>query len=167
MANRIYYPAGDPRRPRAHHRARDARAGVPAGDDLLLINGPLVVNWARRRRGLVPAIENGDLTGLNPPAPDRADAWVRAGIHVRGYPRWVFVKLHTHGTQERNSARLLADGPGGLGAMYADLLARYNDGERWILHFSTPWEMAGAVHVLESGDANAIRAVETFTHRFS
>jgi len=166
VANRIYYPAGDPAQPRAHHRARDARVGVSGGDDLLLITGPLVVNWARRRKGLVPAIENGDLTGLNPPSPDRVDAWVGAGIGVAGHPDWVFVKAHTHGTQEKNSARLLGEGPGSLDALFTDLLARYNDGERWVLHFSTPWEMARAVRVLESADAESMRAVEQFRYRF-
>ncbi|MND05899.1 hypothetical protein D3C83_269540 [compost metagenome] len=61
---------------------------------------------------------------------------------------------------------MLGDGPGSLGSLFADLLSRYNDGTRYVLHFSTPWEMASAVHVLESGDAEAIRAIEEFRHRF-
>ncbi|HEX6792024.1 MAG TPA: hypothetical protein VF247_11995 [Candidatus Krumholzibacteria bacterium] len=166
VMNRIYYAGGDRSRPRAHFRAIDARFGVAGAAGPLIVTGPLALNWKRRRRGILPAIENGDLTGLNPPAPDRADAWVRAGIGVAGFPRWVFVKTHTHGAQERNSARLLGDGAGSLPALFADLLARYDDGRRFVLHFVTPWEMAGAVRVLESGDRAAIDAVERFDYPF-
>ncbi|HET6348300.1 MAG TPA: hypothetical protein VFH88_04375, partial [Candidatus Krumholzibacteria bacterium] len=136
----------------------------PAGP--LLITGPLALNWKQRRRGVMPAIENGDLTGINPPSPDRTDAWVRVGVAVADFPRWIFLKTHTHGAQERNHATLLGDGPGSLAELFADLLARYNDGERFVLHFSTPWEMFRAVKVLESNDADAIAAIERFEFPF-
>jgi hypothetical protein len=165
VMNTIYYATGDPARPRSHWRGVDARYGRPGRDGLLLVTGPLCVDW-RRRRGLIPAIENGDITDLNPATPARVDAWIRTGVHVRGFPRWVFVKAYTHGAQERNAAHLLSDRPGSLAAMYRDLLSRYNDGERHVVHFSTPWEMVRAVRVLESADETAIRAIEHFEYRF-
>ena len=61
---------------------------------------------------------------------------------------------------------LLGDGPGSLSALFADLLARYNDGTRFVLHFSTPWEMYRAVRVLEANDRDAIEAIERFQYRF-
>jgi hypothetical protein len=166
VINRIYYPAGDRHRARAHFRGVDATLGRAGDGGPLIITGPLAIDWRQRRRGFLPAIENGDLTGLNPPSPARADAWVRCGIGVAGFPRWIFVKTHTHGAQERNSATLLGDGAGSLSALFADLLARYNDGERYILHFSTPWEMYRAVKTLESNDARAITAIERFEFKF-
>jgi len=166
VINRIYYAAGDRTRARAHFQARDARLGVRGSGGPLIVTGPLALNWRQRRRGLLPAIENGDLTGINPPSPDRVDAWVRCNIHVDGFPRWIFVKTHTHGAQERNSDTLLGDGDGSLSALFADLLERYNDGERYVLHFSTPWEMYRAVKVLESNDVDAIRAIEDFRFSF-
>ncbi len=165
VVNRIYYPAGDTTRPRAHFRARDARFGFPGGAGPLIVNGPLGLNWGRRRRGILPSVENGDLTGINPPSPDRTDVWMRTGVSVAGFPRWIFVKVHTHGGQERNAARLLGDDRG-LAALFRDLLARYDDGERFILHFSTPWEIFHAVRVLESGDTAAIDAIERFEYPF-
>jgi hypothetical protein len=144
----------------------DARVGVRGPNGPLLVTGPLTLNWKRRRRGFFPAIENGDLTGLNPPSPDRVDAWIRCGIHVSGFPRWIFVKTHTHGAQERNSDTLLGDGEGSLSALFADLRARYDDGERYVLHFATPWEIYRAVTVLESNDARAIEAIERFEFPF-
>ena len=55
-----------------------------------------------------------------------------------GRPEWVFVKAHTHGTQEPVSASLL--GAGGE-ALHSVLTTRYNDGRRWILHYVTAREM--------------------------
>lgn len=166
VINRIYYAAGDKARARAHFHGVDARVGVRGSNGPLLVTGPLALNWKQRRRGIFPAIENGDLTGLNPPSPDRVDAWIRCGIHVAGFPRWIFVKTHTHGAQERNSDTLLGDGDGSLSALFADLRARYDDGERYVLHFSTPWEMYRAVKVLESNDTAAIAAIESFSFQF-
>lgn len=165
IMNTIYYATGDPRRRRSHWKGVDAIYGEKGPGTLLLVTGPLCVTRSRRRRFL-PAIENGDITDLNPAVPARVDAWVRTGVHVHGFPRWVFIKAYTHGGQEPNAEHLLSDRPGSLGAMYRDLLARYNDGERFVVHFSTPWEMVAAIRALESGDEAKIRAIERFEHRF-
>jgi hypothetical protein len=165
VMNTIYYATDDPQRSRSHWKGVDARYGQRGDGTLLLVTGPLCVNWNRRRR-LVPALENGDITDLNPALPSRVDAWVRTAVHVRGFPRWVFIKAYTHGGQEPNAAHLLSDQPGGLAALYRDLLARYNDGERFVVHFSTPWEMVGAIRALESADEAKIRAIERFEHNF-
>jgi len=166
IINRIYYPAGDPHRARAHFQGVDARLGTPAPAGPLIVTGPLVINWRQRRRGLLPALENGDLTAAHPPSPDRLDAWVDAGISVAGFPRWLFVKVYTHGAQERNAKLLLSDGSGSLSGLFADLLARYNDGDRHVLHFATPWEIYRAVKVLEANDTRAIDAIERFEYPF-
>jgi hypothetical protein len=161
IINRIYYATDDPERACSHHRGVDARYGHPPSGDLLLINGPLALNWRRRKRGLLPAVENGDITGINPGRPDRVDKWIQTAISVRGWPRWVFVKIHSHGTQEGNS-RLLLSAEGA--EMYADLLGRYNDGHRYVLHFVTAWQMFGCVRALEEADAEAIRRIEDFQY---
>jgi len=166
VINRIYYAGADRSRARAHFRGIDARLGTRGAPGPLLITGPLAINWKRRRHGFIPAIENGDLTGLNPPSPDRTDAWVRCAIAVRNFPRWIFIKAHTHGAQERNSSALLADGAGSLSALFADLHSRYDDGERYVLHFSSPWEMYRAVKVLEANDKDAIGAIERFEYNY-
>jgi hypothetical protein len=165
VMNTIYYATDDPQRPRSHWTGVDAAFGRAGSGTLLLVTGPLCIDWKRRRAGL-PAIENGDITELNPALPARVDAWIRTGVHVRGWPRWVFVKAYTHGAQERNAEHLLSDRPGSLSSLYRDLLARYDDGERYAVHFATPWEMVGAIRVLESGDPHAIHAIERFEHRF-
>jgi hypothetical protein len=158
-ANRIYYATDDPLKPKSHFNGEDAAYGRRTPGDLLMVNGPLALNWARRKRGVFPAIENGDITGTYPATPDRADLWVRTAVSVRGWPNWVFVKIHTHGTQEANSAYLLSEEGA---AMYEYLLRRYNDGERYVLHFSTPWEVYRCIRALERGDEKGIRDIEEF-----
>lgn len=165
VMNTIYYATDDPERPRSHWRGVEATFARRATGTLLMVTGPLCVKWRRQRRFL-PAIENADITDLNPATPGRVDAWIRTAVHVGGWPRWVFVKAYTHGAQERNAEHLLSDRPGSLASMYRDLLARYNDGERYVVHFSTPWEMVGAIRALEAADDAAIRAIEGFEYRF-
>jgi hypothetical protein len=136
VVNEIYWPWGDLRRRRAHEEGRRARVGEIFPDRLLMIEGPLAV----RLRPAAPfvSIENADITGTNPPAPERVHSWVAQNIHVQDRPEWVFVKVHTHGTQEANADALLGNGARSL---HQTLAAHYNDGKQWFLHYVTAREM--------------------------
>lgn len=146
--NSIYYATDDPSRPRSHNTGTDVTVGGRASGDLLIIQGPLTLNWSSRKWGLLPRIENGELSGDAPPDPVRADLWVRQAVHVRGRPEWRFVKLHTHGAQESN-ADVLLGAP--MDAFLSDLERRYNDGERYRLHYVTAWELYRLVKAAEAG----------------
>jgi hypothetical protein len=159
--NRIYYASDDPFRSKSHHKGVDACFGREPSGDLLLITGPLAVNWRKRRRGIFPAIENGDITDMNPPTRDRVDLWMKTGIAVRGWPRWVFVKVHTHGAQERNAGFLLANR---IKEFHRYMLSRYNDGSRYLLHYVTAWEMYNCIKVLERRDQEWINRIEDFDY---
>lgn len=146
--NSIYYATDDPGRPKSHDTGVPARVGGKAQGDLLLIQGPLGLNWRDRRFGIVPRIENADVRGGQPPTPQRVDAWVRTGVHVLGRPEWVFVKIHTHGTQEADMDTLL-----GLrtDAMHAYLETAYNDGNRFVLHYVSAREAYNIAKAAEAG----------------
>src|SRR2546423_8037912 len=88
-------------------------------------------------RGRRPRIENSAVTADDPGTPARVRSWVRQGIHVAGRPEWVFVKVHTHGAPEKQAASLLGDGGR---AMHTELTTRFNDGQRWRLHYVTARE---------------------------
>ena len=75
----------------------------------MLIQGPLLLDWGRRKWGVVPRIENGCLQANQPPTIDRLDAWLRARVQVPARPDWFFVKLHTHGAPEANRHVLLGE----------------------------------------------------------
>lgn len=148
--NSIYYATDDPLRPKSHDRGVPVRVGGTPSGDLLLVQGPLGLNWKDRRAGVMPRIENADVRGGQPPTRERVDAWIDAGIHVKGRPEWVFVKVHTHGTQERDIDTLL--GPP-VDAMHAYLESAYNDGQRYVLHYVTAREMYNIIKAAEAGRA--------------
>jgi hypothetical protein len=147
MVDLIYWPTGDLARRRSYDDGQPARVGVAHDDRLLLITGPLALT---RKGGLRVRIENGALTGDDPPTPERVRSWVDQDIHVAGRPEWVFVKVHTHGSLEKTTASLLGDG----GRAMHDTLAReYNDGERWCLHYVTAREMYNVARAAMDGKA--------------
>ncbi len=64
----------------------------------LIITGPLVFDWKRRKKGLpVPRIEEGVLTANCTFNRRRFDLWRNANIAVESRPEWVFIKLYCHG----------------------------------------------------------------------
>ena len=48
-----------------------------------------------------------DSSPFHRPTLERFRAWVDAGVSVEGRPEWVFVKVHTHGTQDHDMDTLL------------------------------------------------------------
>jgi hypothetical protein len=115
-----------------------------------MIQGPLTLNWHRRKFGLLPRIENGELSRWNPPTPRRADLWVNERIGVRGKPEWVFVKVFTHGAKPGNDDVILGRP---MDALFTHLEAAYNDGAAWKLHYVTAREMYNLVKAAERGVA--------------
>src|SRR3546814_2820171 len=71
-----------------------------------------------------------------------------AGIHVQGRPEWRFVKIHTHGAPESEAGVVL--GPQ-VDAMFSYLEDRYNDGERYVLHYVTAREVHNIIKAAEAG----------------
>jgi hypothetical protein len=135
IVNQIYWPTGRLAERGAHHRGERASVGRRHADRILMIQGPLALS---RKAGRVrPRIENGALTGRDPPTPERVASWVAQNIHVAGRPEWVFVKVHTHGAPEHTSRSLLGDG----GRALHRELARYNAGKRWKLHYASAREL--------------------------
>lgn len=156
IINSLYYATDTPE-PKSHDtgapaavrgKARREGSSAAALNTLLLVQGPLGLNWERRKWGLLPRIENGDLTGANPPTPDRLRIWLDLGIHVAGRPEWVFIKLHTHGAVPRNADVLLGEA---MRRFHVHLLANFNDGKRWRLHYVTARELVNILHAAEDG----------------
>ena len=149
MANEIYYAKDDPEKPKSHNRGKLVEVGGKPWGDLMLITGPLDLNWKHRKKGIFPQIENSDIRQCIPPTKDRIDLWVNCDIHVRGKPDWLFVKIHTHGTQERDTDTLLGQ-PFEDMCQYLD--KKYNDGEKYILHYVSAREMYNIVKAAEAGE---------------
>lgn len=148
--NAIYYAIDDPSKPNSHDSGVSAAVGrTPPEDSLLLIQGPLGLDWKRRRLGVVPGIENADLQGGFPPTEHRLRLWRQAAVSVEGREDWLFVKLHTHGAPERNAAMLLGEPMRQFHKALAAAAAR----ESFQYYYVTAREMANLVHQAEQGAA--------------
>jgi len=144
--NSIYYATSSPQ-PKSHDRGEAAGVSTRRHRDdlrkLLMVQGPLGPNWAWRKFGVLPRLENGDLTGANPPTQRRLGVWRRLGARIAARPDVIFIKLHTHGAIERNSAMLL----GAPMRAFHQLLA--TSGIRF--HYATAREMVNMIHAIEDG----------------
>lgn len=80
-----------------HRRGRDLTAGRSVTKLPVIIQGPWVLDFDRSARSGFGRVENGALTGVNPPSMRRLALWKKASITVQGRPDWIFIKLHTHG----------------------------------------------------------------------
>ncbi len=137
--NSIYYAKGKEGCSKSHDKGRRVKVGeMPGENDLLMIQGPLALNMKKRKFGILPGIENGEISYDNPPTPDRVDSWIKSGVCVKGREEWVFVKVYTHGAQEKNIDLFFSES---LIDMHNYLRSEYNDGANWKLHYVTAREM--------------------------
>jgi hypothetical protein len=145
--NSIYYAADRPGRPRSHDRGVAAGRGTPPDDSLLLIQGPLLLDYGRRKWGVVPRVENACLQSNQAPSARRLDLWLRAGVRVPQRPDWYFVKLHTHGANEANVPVLLGEP---MANFHRHLAERAAADPNFHFHYVTAREMANLVHAAEA-----------------
>lgn len=147
--NSIYYAGDDPHAPKSHDTGIEVRVGGRPSGDLLIFQGPLALNWRRRKFGLWPKIENSDIEPHDVPMAERVGIWLRQWVHVRGRPDWVFIKVHTHGAIEPNADWIF----GGEGErLFEALQQQCNDGRRFVLHYVTAREAYNIVKAAEAGE---------------
>jgi hypothetical protein len=137
--NSIHYLSGRPL-----HEGPDAKAGVkPPADRLLTIQGITAMRWSKRKWGLLPSLENSDLTKANPPTPDRWKLWLKHAPRVHGKENWAFVKLHSHGATPWNSDMLLGEPM----RRFREFLEQQPQKIHWV----TAREMVNLIHAVENG----------------
>jgi hypothetical protein len=146
--NSIYYACDDPCRPRSHDTGIDVGHAPRPDRALMIIQGPLMLNWRRRKWGILPRIDNANLQRGQPPTEQRLDLWLRAGIRVATRPDWFFVKLHTHGAPEENQDVLL--GPA-MVEFHKSLSRRAAADRRFYFHYVTAREMYNLIRAAEAG----------------
>lgn len=157
MLNTIYYAKDDPVKPKSYETGKPVEKGGRAWGDILLVQGILGLNWKVKKKGIFPQIENSDVRSTFPPTPNRVDLWVEQGIHVKGKPEWIFIKIHTHGAQDNDMNTLLGEP---IEAMHRHLNEKYNDGENFVLHYVSAREMYNIIKAAEAdlkGDPNNFR----------
>lgn len=154
MVNSIYYAIDDPTQPKSHDRGIPAKVGqAPPPDSLLMIQGPLQLDWGRRRFGVLPGLENADVHGSMPPSDQRLQLWLRAGIGVIGRPDSIFLKLHTHGAVERNANVLLGEP---MQRLHQSLAQKASESEDFRFNYVTAREMASVVRQVELASVDLV-----------
>jgi hypothetical protein len=157
--NSIYYAVDDPLHPMSHDTGLDAGTAPPLEKSLLLIQGPLLLDWRRRKWGLLPRLENGCLQFSQPPNLERLRLWLQARVQVAQRPDWYFVKLHTHGATERNQAVLL-DAP--MVRFHRALADYAADHPRFRVHYVTAREMYNLARAAAAGWTGSVAAARDF-----
>jgi hypothetical protein len=134
VVNQIY-AAKDDERSKSYDRVLPLSALRSGNADLMIFEGPLIFTPTFNVRRLFLDLDNGDIHPAMKASPRRADAWVRANIHVPQRPEWVFIKLFAHGAESPDDMDAVT------GASFDQTLSyleeHYNDGRRYILHYVT------------------------------
>jgi hypothetical protein len=146
--NSIYYAVGNPGRAKGHDTGIDVGTAPAPANSLMIIQGPLLLNWGRRKWGVLPRLENACIQGNQPATIKRLPLWLRARVQVPSRPDWFFVKLHTHGAPERNQAVLLGEPMVQFHRALAELARENVD---FHFHYVTAREMYNLARAAESG----------------
>lgn len=145
--NSLYYASDDPHRPKSHNTGIRVGSGPAPINALMLIQGPLVLDWGRRKWGLAPRIENACIQENQPASLHRLNQWLRARIQVPQRPDWFFVKLHAHGANEAGQRAVLGEP---MEQFHRDLARRAAEQPNFHYHYVTAREMYNLVRAAES-----------------
>jgi hypothetical protein len=159
--NSIYWAVDDPNRPKSHNTGTDLGMRPRPANSLLMIQGPLTLNWARRKRGILPSIENACLQKSQPPDGNRLELWLRTCVNISTRPNWVFVKLHTHGVNEPNQDVLLGEP---MVRFHELLQERAAQNPLFRFHYVTAREMANIALAADQGSEMTIQEARSFRY---
>ena len=151
LVNKIYYATDDPGRPKSHDRGILSEVGLETGNDqLMLFEGPYMIDWTDWRFVTHPNFEDGNLYWEIPSSLHRFEVWLKANVHVRGRPEWIFVRPFTHGAYLSSGGDINILGEN-FDRMLTDIEKRYNDGEKYRLHYMTAREAYNVIKAAEAG----------------
>ncbi len=124
-----------------HRKGQDLERGRVPEVFPLIVQGPLMLDFAADSDSRRWRIDNAALTGSNPPSLRRLDLWKRAAIAIKGRPDWLFIKLHCHGMDARDEEATVGDAV----RKFVSELVSGAEQRKEILHFVTAREMVNIV----------------------
>jgi hypothetical protein len=162
--NSIYYAQGRPGRCKSHDTGVDVGRGPVPDRALMMIQGPLLLNWGNRKWGLIPRLENGCLQGNQAPSMARLNNWLKARVQVPTRPDWFFVKLYTHGANEQNMDVLLGEP---MARFHEGLARRAADDPQFRYHYVTAREMCNLARAAEAGWTGSVEEARDYALVFN
>lgn len=159
IINSIYYAKNIPGRRASHEVGVLLGARPPDGHDLLLMQGPLLLDWRNRKWGIFPRLENGCLQASQPPSMERLDSWLKARVQTPARPDWFFVKLHAHGAPEDAHEVLLGEP---MVQFHEQLAERARRDSKFHFHYVTAREMYNLAKAAEAGFLGEVAEARDF-----
>ncbi len=151
LVNKIYYATDDPERPKSHDEGEISTVGMNTTESqLMIMEGPMMINWSDWRFKTHPTFDDGNLYDDVPTSFERFELWVDANVHVRGRPEWIFVRPFTHGCYRLREAYDDVLGAR-IDKMLTEAEEKYNDGEKYRLHYMTAREAYNVIKAAEAG----------------
>jgi hypothetical protein len=142
IVNQIYWCTGNPgNSPRSFDHGIEAAPGAGRHGDLLMITGPVGFQFEDR---IVPYLEAGELAGYRLPLPVRVRTWFDVAPRVGDD---LFIKLFSHGADDRNLDPLLDTALPNLFRWVADEAQRRGMEFHWV----TAWQMYSAIDAIAHG----------------
>lgn len=136
ILNTICWVTDDPQRPRSFDDGVPAVPGGGVTGDLLMIPGPMGLRWKGR---LMPRVETGEIAWQDFATRYRVERWLDLAPRLGND---IFVKLYTHGAQERNSTALFDQG--GLDKLFT-LMGEVCGERGWTWRSVSAWDLYRAV----------------------
>jgi hypothetical protein len=157
--NSLYYAHGHDHQPKHHNTGTRVGTAPQPENSLMLIQGPLTLNWKRRKHGLLPRLENSCIQGNQPPTLQRLNLWLSARVQVPTRPDWFFVKLHTHGAPESNQKVLLGQP---MIDFHQSLAALAAENKNFHVHYVTAREMYNLAKAAEANFQGTVNEARDF-----
>ncbi|MDH5424030.1 MAG: hypothetical protein OEY29_03425 [Gammaproteobacteria bacterium] len=146
--NSIYYSSPYNGTAKCHDTGEDVHVGMNESDNLLMIQGPLMLNWGKLSHPhLPPKIENGEFDYTNTPTAERIKLWLKSAIHVTGKGDWIYIKIHSHGADELNSKTILGSASTTMHKILHDLCMNTNTS----LHYASSRELYNIIMAAKEG----------------
>jgi hypothetical protein len=159
--NSIYWAVDRPNRTKSHNTGIDLGTKPRPERSLLMLQGPLLLDWKRRKLGVFPKIENACIQKSQPPDMRRLELWLRACVVIPTQPTWYFVKLHTHGVNEPNQDVLLGEP---MVRFHQALQERARQDPHFQYHYLTAREMANLALAAVEGSIDSVHAGRSFRY---
>jgi hypothetical protein len=152
LPNTIFYGHSCSSYPKGYNKSGIAsKAGNKETKGLLFIQGIIGLRWASRTHLFKPSIEQSNISSNDVSFPNRIDYWVNKSIHVKGKPDWIFIKVHGHGASaEKADREILLNKDSDK--MFNYLEEKYNDIQKFFLHYVSAREMYNIVKAAECGE---------------